>query len=52
LSPERKAEYLSVKLKALEIGHHNREFFITQTSELQDKADARIILGLGGITIS
>jgi exonuclease SbcC len=51
LSQQRKEEFFSVKRKALEIGRHEREFFISQTSELQDAADARIVLGSGGVAI-
>ena len=51
MSPDRKAEFFAVKRAALAIGHHTREFFITQTSDLVDSADARIEMRPGGIVI-
>jgi exonuclease SbcC len=51
LDPDRKNEFLTIKRKALEIGNHDREIFITQTPELYNKADARIVLEPGSIQI-
>lgn len=48
----RKAEFMAVKRRALELGTHSREFFITQTPELQDMADARITITKEGIALS
>ena len=51
LDPEKKLEFLAIKRQALEIGTHEREFFITQTPELWEQAAGRIILAKGGVTI-
>jgi exonuclease SbcC len=51
LSPDRKMEFFAVKRAALEIGHHTREFFITQTVELIDMADARIEMLPGRVLV-
>jgi exonuclease SbcC len=45
----RKIEFMKVKREALRIGTHSREIFITQTQDLVDMADARIVLAPGGI---
>lgn len=52
LDPDRKLEFLAVKRRALELGTHTREFFISHTPELVDQADARIVLARGGVSIS
>lgn len=49
---ELKSEFMAIKRKALDLGTHDREFFITHTPELFDKADARIFLEPGRISIS
>ena len=51
MSPDRKLEFFAVKLAALEVGHHTREFFISQTEDLIDMAAARIEMLPGGIVI-
>jgi exonuclease SbcC len=51
LDIDKKLAYFAVKKKALEIGQHSREFFISHTPELQEMADARIILSKGGVQI-
>jgi exonuclease SbcC len=51
LDESRKTEFLAIKRRAMEIGHHTQEFFISQTQELVDRADARIVLQKGGVTI-
>ena len=51
LDADRKLEFIKIKRKALELGSHDREIFITQTSDLWDMADARIMLAPGGVTI-
>jgi exonuclease SbcC len=51
LSPTRKQEFFAVKRKALEIGKHDQEFFISQSADVIESADARIVLGKGGTTI-
>jgi len=51
LDPEKKLEFLAIKRQALEIGTHEREFFITQTPELWEQAAGRIVLAKGGVTI-
>lgn len=51
LDPEKKLEFLSIKRRALELGTHEREFFITQTQELWEQADGRIVLGKDGVTV-
>ena len=52
LSPQRKKEYLEVMRRALEIGKHEQAFFITQTEELQEAAESRIIMEYGGVRIA
>jgi len=52
LDTEKKVEYFAMKRKVLEIGGYNREFCITQTPELKELADARIILAEGKVIIS
>lgn len=51
LDSNRKLEFLSVKRKALDIGTHTREFFISQSPELIDMADAQIVLSAGSVSI-
>lgn len=51
LDADRKLEFLAVKRRALELGTHDREFFITQTPELVEQADARIVLTRGAVMI-
>jgi exonuclease SbcC len=51
LDEDKKQAFIAVKHKALELGTHNNEFFITQSRELQEMSDARIVLGDKGITI-
>lgn len=47
LDMDRKREFMAVKRRSLEVGTHTREFFISQSSDLLDMADARIVLGDG-----
>lgn len=42
LDERRKREYMNIKRRALEIGGHDREFFISQTKELYEQANAWI----------
>lgn len=51
LDAGRKLEFLNIKREALRIGSHSREIFISQSPELIEMADARIVLGKGGVTI-
>jgi exonuclease SbcC len=51
LDPDRKHEFLAIKQQALQVGTHTREFFITQTPELYEQADARILLQPGSVQI-
>lgn len=52
LDAERKIEFLAVKRRAMEIGTHSREFFISQTPELVEMADARIRLLPGKVEVA
>lgn len=52
LDEARKLEFMRVKREALRVGTHRHEFFITQTQDLMDLADSKIVLAPGGITIS
>lgn len=51
MDPGRKMEFFGVKREALKIGRHSREFFISQTPELIEMADARIVLEPGRVCI-
>lgn len=51
LSADRKIEFLQIKRRAIEIGSHTRELFISQTPELWEMADARIELQPGSISV-
>lgn len=51
LDDGRKTEFFRVKRRAMEIGHHTREFFISQTPELVEMANARILLEKGRVTV-
>ena len=51
LDADRKLEFLKVKREALRVGTHSREFFISQTPDLVEMADARIMLAPGGARI-
>jgi exonuclease SbcC len=51
LDPEKKREFFAVKRRALEVGTHRQEFFISQTPDLVALADARIIAGKGGVVV-
>lgn len=51
LDAGRKMEFLNIKREALRIGSHSRELFISQSPELIEMADARIVLGNGGVSI-
>ena len=42
LDPEKKAQFMAMKYKVLEIGGYSREFFISHTPALTEAADARI----------
>ncbi len=48
----KKMEFLAVKRKAIEIGGYGKEFFITQSSELSEIADSKIVLEKGTICIN
>jgi len=52
LDADRKLEFLKVKREALRVGTHSREFFISQTPDLVEMADARIVLAPGGARIA
>ena len=52
LDSDKKAEFFAVKREALKLGTHTREFFITQTPELVDMADGRIVLSPGKVEVS
>lgn len=51
LDADRKLEFLNIKREALRIGSHAREFFISQSPDLIELADARIVLQPGIVTI-
>ena len=51
LDEGKKRIFMEIKRKALEMGSHDREFFISQTRELQDMADGRIRLQKGGVVV-
>ena len=51
LDEQKKNEFFAIKKQMLAIGHHKQEFFISQTPELQEQADARIKIGSGKIEI-
>lgn len=51
LDMDRKREFMAVKRRSLEVGTHTREFFISQSSDLLDMADARIVLASGGAVV-
>jgi exonuclease SbcC len=51
LDASRKIEFLQIKRRAMEIGTHRQELFISQTPELHEMADARIVLTETGVTI-
>lgn len=52
LDMDRKREFMAVKRRSLEVGTHAREFFISQSSDLLDMADARIVLSSGGAVVA
>ena len=47
LDADRKREFVAVKRRAMELGTHKREFFVSQTPELIEQADGRIVVGSG-----
>ncbi|KAA0888791.1 AAA family ATPase [Oryzomonas rubra] len=51
MDPDKKMEFYQIKRESLRTGTHSREFFITQTPEMMDLADARIVLGNGGVSV-
>jgi exonuclease SbcC len=51
LDEERRREFYAIKRKAMEVGDHVEEIFITHSSELAELADARIIVGDGQIRV-
>ena len=51
LDVQRKVEFLAVKRRAMDLGTHQREFFITQTADLVDMADGRIQLSPGKVEV-
>ena len=44
LDPERKLHFMKMKREALRLGGYKREYFISQTPELWELADARVDL--------
>lgn len=52
LDAEKKLEFVSVKRRAMELGSHSQEFFISQSPELQELADARIVLNNGSVEVA
>lgn len=52
LDSERRRDFMAVKRKALEVGSHQREYFISHSPELVDMADARILVQRGGVVIA
>lgn len=42
LDPERKAQFVAMKRRVLELGGYHREFFVTQSQDLWEQADARL----------
>ena len=52
LDPDKKMEFIAVKRKALALGSHEREIFISQTKDLQDMADGKIMLTDKGVILS
>jgi exonuclease SbcC len=51
LDEQKKNEFFAIKKQMLTIGHHKQEFFITQTPDLQEQADARILISSGEIRL-
>jgi len=51
LDQKRKREFLAIKRRALELGNHSQEFFITQTPDLVDSVNARIVFESGKVSI-
>ena len=51
LDPNRKGEFFAIKRRAMELGKHDQEFFISQTPELVELADARIVLHPGSVSV-
>lgn len=51
LDAGRKLEFLNIKREALRIGSHSRELFISQSPELIELADARIVLEKGRVYV-
>ena len=42
LDPERKDQFVAMKRRVLELGGYHREFFVTQSQDLWEQADARL----------
>jgi len=51
LDAGRKLEFLNIKREALRIGSHSRELFISQSPELIELADARVVLEKGRVYV-
>lgn len=51
LDPAKKFDFLDIKRQAMAVGDHVQEFFITQSPELYEQADARIVLDAGSVNI-
>ena len=51
LDAERKHEFMAIKRRALELGKHTREFYITQSPDCYEKSDAMIVLGKGKVSV-
>jgi exonuclease SbcC len=45
LSPDRRSEFFELKRRAMEVGGYRAEFFVSHTREIQEAADAAIIVG-------
>lgn len=52
LDAGKKMEFFAIKRKALELGAHTREFFISQSEELVSMSDARIVLERGRVYVA
>lgn len=51
LDKDKKQAFIDIKKKALAMGSHDNEFFITQTVELQERSDGGILLEDGKVSV-
>lgn len=51
LDEKKKLDFMEIKRRALEVGGHEREFFISHTTELVRRADAVIEFGENGVAV-